>query len=138
MIAKYEDGYVDKYQSKKYFKRGIFSVFPHLKQYRRNKIIQDSHGNDRAIVDYLLDILYEGVRCGLYHSGGTNGPVMITSGVDYAITLDLQDKFLIINPHLLVPELINHFIAYINNLRDQKNTDLRVKFESRYDFDSLV
>ena len=138
MIAKYEDGYTDKFQSKRYFKLGVFSVFPHLKQYRRNKPIQDAHGNNISIVDYLLDLLYEGVRCGLYHAGGTNGPIMITSGVEYPITLDLQDKFLIINPHLLVPILIEHFVVYIKNLRDMNNTDLRKKFELRYDFDSQI
>ncbi len=138
MIAKYQDGYTGKGQSKQYFKQGFFLVFPHMKQYRRNKIIQDSHDNDISIVDYLLDLLYEGVRCGLYHSGGPSGLVMITSGVDYPITLDLQDKFLIMNPHLLVPELIKHFIAYISNLRDQKNSDLGKKFEARFDFDSQI
>jgi hypothetical protein len=136
MIAKYEDGYTDKDQSKKYFKQGVLSVFPHLKKYRRNKIIQDARGNDISVVDYVLNLLYDDVRCGLYHAGGTNGPIMITSGVEYPIILDLQDEFLIINPHLLVPDLIGHFVAYINNLRDHNNTDLRMKFEARFDFES--
>jgi hypothetical protein len=138
MIGKYQDGYTGKGQSRKYFNQGFFIVYPPMKNYRRNKTIQDTHGKNIKIVDYLLDILYEGVRCSLYHSGGTSGLVISTSGVDYAITLDAQDKFLMINPHLLVPELINHFVSYIQDLRDLNNTDLRMKFEARFDFDSQV
>jgi len=138
MIAKYEDGYTDKYQSKKYFKHGVFLVFPHLKQYRRNKNIPGVQGNIVSVVDYVLDLLYEGVRCGLYHAGGTNGPIFMTSGVDDPISLDPQNMFLIINPHRLIPILIDHFDFYIKNLHDSNNTDLRMKFEARYNFDSRV
>jgi len=46
-------------------------------------------------------------------------------------TLDI-----IVNPHLLVPKLKAHLDDYVARLRDVNNTDLRAKFEVRYDFDT--
>src|SRR6266404_107055 len=45
-------------QSKKYFKAGVCSVFPHL-------LASDER------VEGLLETLYEGARCGLYHNSRT-------------------------------------------------------------------
>jgi len=138
MIAKYEVGYAQKGESKKYFKLGVFSVFPHLKQYHRNRNIPGVQGKVISVSDYVLDLLYEGVRCGLYHDGSTNGRIVITGGIDEPMILDIQNMLLVINPHLLVPKLINHFGAYVNNLRDHNNIDLRNNFEARFDFDSQL
>ena len=54
------------------------------------------------------------------------------------MTFDLQLQMLIVNPHLLVPKLKAHLQDYVVRLRDVKNTDLRTKFEMRYDFDTRV
>ena len=138
MIAKYEDGFAQKGLSEIYFKRGVFSVFPSLKLARVPANIPGVQGKVVSIIDYVLDIMYEGIRCGLYHSGITNGRVVITGGIQQPIALDLQNMVLIINPHLLVIALKVHFTGFIAGLRDTHNQDLRQKFEARFDFDSPI
>jgi hypothetical protein len=138
MIAKYEDGYTHKDKSKQYFISGVYSVFPSMKQYRVPAKIPGVQGKVVSVIDYVLDLMYEGVRCGLYHSGFTNGRIVITRGILEPMALDLQNMVLIINPHPLVPKLITHFNTYVSRLRDSNNLELRNKFEVRFDIDSQV
>lgn len=123
MIAKYESGYIGKGQSEFYFKKGVRSVFPELKKY------------PRMLVDDLLDVLYNGVRCGLYHSGFTNLKVFIRNDVKGAIGLTKQ-KRLIVNPELLVPALRKYLEEYIERLQAFRNAQLRKNFEKRFDFEN--
>lgn len=138
MIAKFNDGYTQKGQSEKYFKSGVYSVFPILIQHQVPANIPGVQGKVISVIDYVLDLLYEGVRCGLYHSGFTTGRIVITGGIRDPMALDIQNMILIINPHLLVPKLISHFNSYISLLRDPNNQELRNKFEARFEFDSQV
>jgi hypothetical protein len=121
MIAKHENGYANTSSSGRYFKLGIYSVFPELKQ----------HNN---VADQILNLLFVGVRCGLYHAGITQGRIEISAYYQYVLGFDPQNISISINPHLLVPKLIEHFRAYIISLRDIKNQNLRKNFEVCYDF----
>ena len=138
MIAKYEDGFAQIGQSEKYFKSGVYSVFPNLKQHQVPVKIPGVQGKVISVIDYVLDLLYKGVRCGLYHSGITNGRIVITGDISEPMALDLQNMVLIINPHRLIPTLIVHFTSYISRLRDPNNQELRKNFGARFDFDSRV
>ena len=138
MIAKYEDGFTQKGQSEKYFKLGVYSVFPNMKHHQVPAKIPGGQGKLISVIDYVLDLLYEGIRCGLYHSGITNGQIVITGGIPEPMALDLQNMVLIINSHLLTPKLITHFNDYVNRLRNPNNLDLRHKFEARFDYDTQV
>ena len=102
MIAKYQDGFAQDGKSAQYFKKGVSSVFPQIQNYPQD------------IVNGLLDILYRGARCGLYHSGMTDPKVMLTGDIDVAMLFDPQNQRLIINPHLLVPVLLTHLEEYGN------------------------
>jgi len=124
MIAKYQDGYVQDSKSKQYFKEGVYSVFPDLRRH------------PMATVDKLLDLLYHGVRCGLFHTGITDPRIMLTGETNAAVIFKRQPPRLIINPHLLVPELKAHFERYERQLRQVSNSVLRKNFEKRFDFDS--
>ena len=138
MIAKYEDGFTGR-KSEEYFKKGVYSVFPEFKNNPPPAQTPLSPiGNVVSLIDVVLDLMYEGIRCGLYHSGITNGKIFLTGEIKTPMTFDLQLQMLIVNPHLLVPKLKAHLQDYVARLRDVKNTDLRTKFEMRYDFDTRV
>ncbi len=138
MIAKYEAGFTGR-ESKKYFKIGVYSVFPEFKSI--SPAVQtplSPVGNVVSLIDVVLDLMYEGIRCGLYHSGITNGKIFLTAEIETPMAFELQNQMLIVNPHLLVPKLKVHLQDYVARLRDVNNTDLHTKFETRYDFDTRV
>lgn len=136
MIAKYGSGFAQTGSSKKYFKQGVYSVFPVLHQARIQANIPSIQGDVSSLADYTLGLLYEGIRCGLYHSGITNGRVVLTGEIQEPIAIELQTMVLYVNPHLLVPELKRHFSVYVGCLRDPIQKNLRNNFEARFDFDS--
>ena len=138
MIAKYEDGFADIGESKHYFKQGVYSVFPNMRNHQVNTNIPGVQGKVVSIIDYVLGLMYEGVRCGLYHSGSTGGRVVLSEGFKGPFVFDPQNISLGINPQLLVQKLKDHFSDYINRLRDENNQELREKFEARFDFDVRV
>jgi hypothetical protein len=138
MIAKYEAGFTGR-ESEKYFKQGVYSVFPEYKNISPPERIPLSPvGNVVSLIDVVLGLLYDGIRCGLYHSGITNGKIFLTGEIKTSMAFDLQHQMLIVNPHLLVPKLKRHLQDYVGRLRDMNSADLRAKFEVRYDFDTRV
>ena len=138
MIAKYEAGFTGG-ESKKYFKQGVYSVFPEFKNTSPPERTPLSPvGNVVSLIDVVLGLMYEGIRCGLYHSGITNGKIFLTGEIKTPIAFELQYQMLIVNPHLLVPKLKIHLQDYVERLKDANNTDLRAKFEVRYEFDTRV
>lgn len=138
MIAKYEDGFIGR-RSEEYFKKGVYSVFPEFKNIPSPaQTSLSSVGNVVSLIDVVLDLMYEGIRCGLYHSGITNGKIFLTGEIDTPMAFELQNQMLIVNPHLLVPKLKAHLRDYVAKLRDLNNTDLRTQFQIRYDFDTRV
>ena len=136
VIGKYEAGYAQAGDSRRYFKEGGYSIFPGLRAARPPLGGAGVVGNIRNVVDEVLDIMYEGVRCGLYHTGITNGRVLLTGEVRHPLAFDPQNGILIINPHLLVPALKQHLGDYVARLRDVNNQDLRRNFERRFDYDT--
>lgn len=138
MIAKYEDGYLDFGKSKHYFRQGVYSVFPTMRNHQIPAEVPGVQGIVVSLVDYVLDLMYIGVRCGLYHSGSTSGRVVLSEGFRGPFIFDPQNISLGINHRLLVPKLKEHFTSYIKRLRDEGNQELRNNFEARYDFDSRV
>ncbi len=121
MVAKYQAGYLG-IKSKPYFKKGVCMVFPELER------------EDPNLVDMLLDTLYYGARCGLYHNGLTDTSIYLEGGRP-PITF-LSDGKAIINPHELVLVVKRHFDSYIEQLKDVRNLELRQKFEKRFDEDN--
>lgn len=138
MIAKYDDGFAQVGKSNHYFKSGVFAAFPNLKKPPASANVPGVQRKKASIVEYALDVMYEGIRCGLYHSGMTNGKIIATGEIPQPMALDIQDMVLIINHHLLVPALKAHFLSYINRLRDPSYQNLRQNFEARFDFDTQV
>jgi hypothetical protein len=122
LIAKYEEGFNAEGKSEEYFKKGIELVFPGFKPI------------PSQIKEGILKDLYRGARCGLYHGGMTSGYISVGGG-DYDLHYDPNTRRTVIAPHKLAKTVETHFHQYIERLKDLKNSDLRKKFELRYDFD---
>jgi hypothetical protein len=124
MIAKYIEGYQATGRSRYYFRTGVYHVFPQLGT------------APQVIVDDLLGTLYEGARCGLYHSALTTSRIVLTGATTTSMAFNAATSMLIINPHLLVPALKRQLKNYEYQIKDITNTQLRQKFERRFDFDT--
>lgn len=119
MFAKYEAGYTLETASKKYFKEGLKSVLgPHTQP-------------TGSIPDRALSLLYEEVRCGMYHAGITGPRVRLSGSTAAAIVL--QGEAVTVNPHQLVMILQDHFSRYVSQLLDPANDQRRRNFEARFD-----
>jgi hypothetical protein len=130
MIAKYRDEYINtkKGKSRFYFKKGFCSVFAEeVENIKEEKI--------RSTLETLLDTLYDGARCGMYHIGFTDTRIFLADGETPPIKFDSFGR-VTLNPHKLVKLIIIHFNSYIKLLKDCSNTSLRNKFEQRFDFDT--
>lgn len=124
MTGKYENGFANVGQSKRYFKEGFYSVFPELRRQPQN------------IADQLLNALYESCRCGLYHRGLTQSGILLTGAIEHPLSFDVANRRVTINPQRLIANLQIHLQNYLEKLRDPTNTQLRNNFETRFDYDA--
>jgi hypothetical protein len=130
-IGKHVHGYCDTdtknpRASGKYFKLGVRSVLPSL----------DAHP-DQSDVDVLLDMLWTGVRCGLYHAGQTKGNIGITVEIPEPIRIATKDKVLFLNPKQMIAATMAHLDAYESALvACGESSDLGQRFTARYDFEN--
>ena len=123
MIAKMKAGYVgEKSESKNYFERGVLDVFPGLAEV------------PEALKTDILRILYRSARCGFYHGGMAGGRIIISGEYKQPLAFRADSRYVLINPHLLIPELKAHFTKYIECLRDPGNKQGRDNFEKRFDY----
>jgi len=114
-------------KSKEYFKAGLRSVFPQL--------IAKCSGS----LDELLDRVYIGVRCGLYHNSMTVVGVGLGQPEDgTSLAYDQVSKKLAISPERLPRALKQHLQEFREKLLDPKNVSLRKNFERRFDEDNGV
>ncbi len=123
MISKYRSGFLGR-QSRHHFKQGVHIVFPILRI------------APQEVIDSLLDIFYDGCRCGLYHRGLTNPQVMLTGELETPIAYNDSIHQLIINPRRLITALEMDLENYIRLLLNPTNVQLRINFEQRFDYDS--
>jgi len=70
-----------------------------------------------------IKIIYGRVRCGMYHDGYTKRGVYISSR--YKQTFEMKKGIVLLNPHLLIPDLRTHFGALTLRLEDPRNKKLR-------------
>jgi hypothetical protein len=121
MIAKFKIGFQGKKSSGYYFKKGFedfLSQFPYLSAISR---------------DELKKRMWEGVRCGLYHSGITRDALLL-GDFPYSIEFNESTRKLHINPHRLVPDIQVHFQSYLRDLNNLENNELRRNFEVTFEY----
>ncbi len=122
MIGKFINGYDKNGSSQTHFVKGIYLVFPELENFPKDSV------ND------FLEALYEGARCGLYHGGLPDSRIVLFGQSNCPIFYHNGCKKIIINPHLLIPKLVEHLKKYESDLRNPENEILRSNFENRFDF----
>jgi len=121
MIAKYKDGFVGEGKSAHYFKQGLLSAFPDL-----------TLPDDAAFVDQF----YSRIRNGLYHAGMTRAGVLLSDDIPGVIAYQPATGLIGVSPDRLAQALRAHFATYENDLRLGLNSDVRGKFERRFDSDN--
>ena len=119
MIARYEAGDTSRTNPKGFFRQGVRSVLESYVEPRGSSIPLRQ-----------IDLLYEEVRCGMYHAGITGSSIRL-KGEGPVIVID--GATLTINPNELVAILQDHFSRYCARLLDASETDLRAAFEARFD-----
>ena len=142
MYAKFRDGYADKYDSEKYFVKGFRDVFG--EQLERT-LVQGSRAlfpdAVRLAVDSAARMLYQRVRCDLYHAAATGPGIVLNASNNSPISLlfDLHQRDkrydcveIVINPGLLTARLKQHLSDYVAQLREPKNASLRENFRVRF------
>ena len=112
----------------RYFEKGVRSVLPQLLAL---------HGE--TVFDELVERLYSGARCGLYHKSMTVPGVGLGqpsggASVDY----DSDAKILAMSPERLPKDLKLHLERFCTLLLDPKNVELRQNFERRFDEDNGI
>jgi len=122
-IAKYREGYRNDDRSNEFFRKGFELVFPEV-----HNVIPEP-----TIRKCYLDFLYEKVRCGLYHSSMTGAGILINN--DIKPVFDMGPEGITLNPKKLVEAMMVYLDKYRDELKDPKNTELRKKFERKFDFD---
>jgi hypothetical protein len=79
----------------------------------------------------VLGDVYDELRCGLYHHGAPKGRVTITRS-DIPVQIQVESTHslgaIIIDPWALFSRVEEHFAAYLAELRNTANTDLREAF----------
>jgi hypothetical protein len=126
---KLRDGYCQDKKSGFYFKKGFERVF----QQEIRKMPQLHRAE-------VLDLLYERVRCGLYHAAGTGPRVTATHDITEPIDFIMNngDPLLSINPRLIVPRLKEFHSTYLQDLKNPSKRALRRNFEKRFTWLSKV
>src|SRR5688572_21311982 len=89
MIAQYQAGKSSDGKSKKFFGKGLESVYP--KQFSPAE----------------RDEIYVKIRCGMYHTGFTKKGALIDG--DYKKAIQIQGGTVQVNPHMLVTDIKQHF-----------------------------
>ena len=114
MLAQYHSGTSSDRGSKSAFRDGFRLVY-------LGSIIPDSD----------LDIIYDRVRCGMYHNGYTKLGALISR--DFTEALAVSDGNVLVNPHKLLVDLETHLTSYVAIIQNANNVALRQNFERIFD-----
>lgn len=122
MLGKYLEGYIDRYESRVHFVRGMQYIYGNL-----------SHAQEE-----FAEEIYTHIRNGLYHVGTTGTNVFLDNHADFGGAFTYFDRpgHIVVSPNKFVEDLYTAFTRYIDSLRHERNGDLRRNFEARFDYDN--
>ncbi len=97
--------------------------------------------NMRGLNEETGKVLYEEARCCLYHNGMPSRKIKFGDFAETFVMISVSGdrNFVIynINPSKLPNELLKHLHLYEEQLRNEKNVDIRKNFEKRFDYDII-
>ena len=133
-IESYYSGTSSQGHSKAFFKRGFLRVFPNLPQTLKSSGFSDADN----LANEIADEVYDHLRCGLFHEGGTKHKLMIredTAPIGFMVEVTTGHVgAIIIDPAKFLAEVQNHLNLYVARLRDASEGELRKKFETFFDY----
>jgi hypothetical protein len=84
--------------------------------------------------DTVLQLLYKGARCGLYHSARPGAPVGLGQpDNEMAIAYDRGSRKVVISPERLPKVFKAHLLELKTKLMDPANAGFRQRFQTRFD-----
>ena len=113
MVYQYSTGLSSKNGPGDAFRNGVRLVYP-----------------ARTFTDEQLKMVYDRVRCGMFHNGYTKFGTLISGGFS---ALAIDNDTVLVNPHQLRADLLTHFRQYVATLKDVTNATARTKFEMIFD-----
>lgn len=127
MIATYQRGESVIGRSKTYSLEGLHLVLDPHRTTSPSTMPDD-------VFKKVREVIYEDLRCGLYHAGMTGPRILIRIADDMPI-VGVSDGLVLIDPKKLLEAVQSHFTWYIAALMnpDPKYDRLRVHFERRFD-----
>jgi hypothetical protein len=112
-IQQYVEGAGSDTGSKDCFVRGIKRIFT----------LDDRY-------DTLIENLYKGARCGLFHNFMTSSSISISG--DYPDVILFNNNVISINPHKFIDCIRKDFEKYVEDLKNKENIVVRSNFEKRF------
>jgi hypothetical protein len=110
MIWQFAKGMESRNRSREAFREGLAMVFDSID-------LSNSQWVD------ALNLIYDEVRCGLYHDGKARRRVVLSG--DYRFTIQLDGSLIKVNPHLLPQAFIMHFNRFIEDIRASGEAGLK-------------
>ncbi len=117
-----------------------------VEQYRQGQSSENGNSNNffrqaihklypNQFEDRLLRRLYSQSRCGLFHNGMVGGDIIIND--TFASSLEFNNQDIRISPQRLLLDVKRDFREYIDELRNEENTEKRNNFNSMFRVSSL-
>jgi hypothetical protein len=128
-FQKFREGFVGNNLSRFYFCKSIMKIFLNYSDEELRGLFNMEKIKEKNIQNLL--ILYENIRCGLFHAGFTDGKIYLNWSYEDAI--NTEDTNIIINPRGFVEKIIQYFEGYVEELRNRQNETLRENFVKRWD-----
>jgi hypothetical protein len=132
-IESYHTGKSSDHRSREFFRRGFLRVFPGLLATLKTS----GYSDEARLAGEIADEIYSHMRCGLFHEGGTKHKVIIRDdNAPLGFMLEQTSGHvgsIVINPRLFLTFVQHHLNAYVAQLRDSSQTEVRRKFEMFFD-----
>jgi hypothetical protein len=136
-IESYHSGKPSDRHSKAFFRRGFLRVFLNLSTTLKNSGAVNA---DQLAVD-IADEVYDHLRCGLFHEGGTKHKVIVrqdNAPLGFMLDMTTSDVgSIVIDPARFLALVQNHLNNHVAQLRDTSQTTLRQNFETFFDLKML-
>ena len=127
-IAKYDSGFGQQGQSRRFFVDGCRLVLARQKR-REPGTVEPSTEQ--------LQAFYEIVRCGLAHGATLSRNVALGVG-NYALMVSTDGRQMIVNPEGLLELLREDHQIYISSLKPLANEQQRANFQARWDYETSL
>jgi hypothetical protein len=135
LIACYLAGRESEGESKAYFRAGLLTVFPEIKEHARqtkewlslrDKPVPVPANFVEITVKETCESVYRDLRCGLFHIGLLRPRILPTSGPAVCCIFDSRNwkvMSILVDPTLFLERIKAHFRRYVDTLRRRESVE---------------